>query len=235
MKPNSATAVKTVLAAGLVLVLAVGSFAQEGTGLAESYLSRLARKSRNARMVGGGSSLALGGLFAVVGASALEDDDDGDAWISFDKAIGQAALITGAGLAVTGVLALSIPSPAERAWKKARGIEEPGLREERCAASLAGLSRKARRVRYIGAGLTAATGAVLFLVGREETSASAASTTALTCGGLAVLQLLMKSPAERAYAAYLAVSGLNPDGDGPRLTLGFGPRRSVAVTLRLEF
>jgi hypothetical protein len=229
MEHRVAMIVKTASAVCLVLVLAVQAFAQEQASLAESYLAGLARKSRNARNLGGGLSLGLGALSIGLGIAAQEDTDG---WPEMNKAIGQWAVISGGSMALGGLVALSIASPAERAYKKARLVQDPEIREQRCAAALTDLARKGRRGRQIGAGLILATSAVLVLVRGDEISSGTALSYGITCGGLALSRLLIKSPAERTHAAYLKKSRITA---APHLTLGVGPRRSMMVGLSLDF
>jgi hypothetical protein len=162
----------------------------------------------------------------------MSEDNEAD-WLGFGEFFGAMAVITGGITVAGGGLALAIPSPAERAYKKIRPIEDPALREAACADALSDLSRKGRKTRMIMGGLTCALGVagVLSSSGGED-SPDGAVCSAAFAGGVALYWFLVKSPAERTYRAYLERGGVKPV---PDLVLGIGPRGGFRAGLSLDF
>ena len=200
--------------------------AQGQLSLAEQYLSRLSVKSKRTRTIAGSAGLAAGALFVGGGLAMMSEDNEAD-WLGFGEFFGAMAVITGGVAVAGGGLALAIPSPAERAYKKIRLIEDPALRETACADALSGLSRKGRKTRMIMGGLTCALGVAGVLSSSDGALYSAAS-----AGGVALYWFLVKSPAERTYRAYLERGGVKPV---PDLVLGIGPRGGFRAGLSLDF
>ncbi len=197
--------------------------------LAEQYLSRLAAKSERQRKLGGGISLGLGALCAAGGIAMLGEEDD---WLGLNKAFGTGGVIMGGIGFAGGILALSIPSPAERAFKRIRPIEDPAQRERACADALADLAKTGRRARMIGGAVTCATGAACALLIDREAGTNGYWMIAASTASLALVQFLVKSQAERTYRAFLEQGGVKPV---PDLVLGIGPRGSLRAGLSLAF
>jgi hypothetical protein len=200
--------------------------AQGQVSLAEQYLSRLTAKSKKTRIAAGSAGLAAGALFVGGGLALISGEDDSD-FLGLGEFFGAIAVITGGVAVAGGGLALAIPSPAERAYKRIRPIEDPALRETACADALSGLSRNGRKTRMIMGGLACALGVAGVLSSSDGALYSAAS-----AGGLALYSFLVKSPAERTYRAYLEQGGIKPV---PDLVLGIGPRGSFRAGLSLDF
>lgn len=198
--------------------------------VAEPYLFRLAEKSRKRRRLAGGMGLGSGIFIAAAGAAMLSEKDEDD-WLGLSKFFGGVCLVSGGAAALGGAAMLAIASPPEKAYKRVLSIQDPVMRERACADALASLAKKARTWRMIAGGLgcaAAAAGAVL--AAKED--ASGYTLMAVSAGAGALYSFLVKSPAERAYRAYLEQS---PVKTIPDLILGFGPRGGIRVGLTMDF
>ena len=199
--------------------------------LAEQYLSRLSAKSKKMRTLAGSAGLAVGALCVGGGLAMMSADNEAD-WLGFGEFFGTMAVVTGGVAIAGGILTLSIPSSAERAYKRIRPIEDPAMRDRACADALSGLSRKGRKTRMIMGGLACALGVAGILSSGGEDSSEEAMYSAACAGGLALYYFLVKSPAERTYRAYLEQGGIKPV---PDLVLGIGPRGGFRAGLSLDF
>ena len=200
------------------------------TSLAEQYLFRLAEKSRKKRRLAGGLGLGVGAL-SIAGGLAMLSEDDEDDWLHLAELSGYVLITGGAISALGGAISLAVVSPPERAYNRIRPIQDPAMREQACADALVSLAKKARTWRMIAGGLgcaAAAAGAVL--AAKED--ASGYTLMAVSAGAGALYSFLVKSPAERAYRAYLEQS---PVKTIPDLILGFGPRGGFRVGLTMDF
>ena len=202
---------------------------QDGPSLAESYLSRLSKKSRSRRLLAGGLGLGLGGI-ALAGGLALQSKEDDSTGL--DEDFGALYLISGGAMAVTGMIALGNPSPAERAYKKVLPLEDAAAREAASAKALADLARRGRRSRLIFGGLLGAVGIGVAVAHAHGDTPEMALPTAISYGGLALYRFLVRSLPEKTYRAYLEQSGV---GAVPDLVLGFGPRGGLRAGLSLDF
>lgn len=198
--------------------------------LAEQYLFRLAEKSRKKRRLAGGLGLGVG-VLSIAGGIAMLSEDDEDDWLRLAELSGYVLVTGGAVCALGGAISLAVVSPPETAYKRTRPIQDPVARERACADALASLAKKARRTRMIGGGLSCAVAAAGAVLAAKE-DASGYSLMAVSAGAGALYSFLVKSPAERAYRAYLAESRVSTV---PDLILGFGPRGGFRVGLSMDF
>lgn len=214
--------------AAFACAVTIPSWAQDQSSLAERYLSKLAAKSRRARQVAGGAGLVIGAL-AIAGGAAMRDTEDDP--IGLGEFFGTAAIVGGAGLALGGAASLTFKSGAEKAIAKATAIPDGLEREAACRSALARLARRGRVSRFLAAGIIAAAG-IANTMSSSEGESNTDLTPLVTLGGLAAVSLLIKSPAERSYKAFLEESG---EGPAPRLMLGLGPRGGFRAGLSLDF
>lgn len=164
---------------------------EESEYLAEFYLKRLAERSKKSRKIVGSIALAVGGGSIVLGALMPSEI------IIFPYRITRAiVIIYGAASVGAGILALAIPSPAERELKKVISISDRAQRERASHEALSSLAARAKKGRIIVSAVFAGVGASLTLI-------TGSLGPAVFFGGFTVPVLLFKSRAERAFQDYL--------------------------------
>jgi hypothetical protein len=224
---------KRVTSALLILAILAATagpvIAQEP--LAERYLARLSARSKRARTLGGGLGLAMGSFCVAGGLSMMAEDDEED-WFGLGELFGTIGVVAGGVMCAGSVLALSLPSPSERANKRVSTLQDPVMREAACANALADLAKKGHRSRMIGAAVSCGLGIVGAVSASGEDNSNGPLISVAYGGGLALFLFLVKSPAERAYRGYLDKSGVKLV---PDLVLGVGPRGGFRAGLSLDF
>jgi hypothetical protein len=187
------------------------------------------------RLAGGVGSLLLSGVFIGTGAISRAEWHEG---------FGTALIVVGAVVAVGGTLTLLIPSEVEKA-ADANGVytnRQPVPEQERALeGEWRRLASQAKTARHIGAGITfvlaaAAIGGAIYTMAsndiHEDTKSWLAPSLLLSGGATAVAGvgvLVMESPTESAYAAFLAAHGKGKPIEGSR---GLNLRFSAAPVQR---
>jgi len=174
-----------------------------------------AERMRSVRLAGAGSSLILGGAFVATGLVAEQ------AW---DETYGTVLWVTGAVTVVGGGLALVFPTTIEKTaddygvyFTKAPTPEQEAALEHEWAEA----ADEARSARHLGAGISFAFSAIAVGAGIAVLASDAKEEprhiwgTVLLAGGGAfaaggVATLVLESPTESAYAAFMAARGKQP-------------------------
>jgi len=196
--------------------------------LAEVYLKQLATKSETSRKSGGYLMLATGGLLTFAGVMAYTGKEEG--WFDFGKAFGAVYLIMGGVTVGSGILLLTIPSGAERKFKKVQNISDLELRERMCHIALSSLAKTGRRNRIVNGIILSAFTTYIFT--RSLKLESQDYYGAALFGSLAVRAFIRKSPAEKVYRDYLKERKQRKE---LALSIGIGPHGGVKVGLSLSY
>lgn len=204
----------------------------EGTSpsLAEIYLRRLAVQSEERRKKKGYLSLAGGGILTFIGILLYTKEPEG--WLDFSQGFGAFFLICGGLAAGTGILYASIPSGAEREFKKLQNISDSEQRERMCGDALSSLAAKARRGRIVMGILSSALGAYILARSLREEEPGSSWTPAALLGALALRDFLRKSPSEKAYRDYLEE---NQRQKKLSFGIGLGRRGGMRMGLSLSY
>ncbi len=182
---------RSVLSVVLAVVVIASSTALAGP--AQDVLSDLARSERSARLATGYTYIGLGVAIGVVSAVVL-----------IDSGIGIYGVLTGALIAVPGVAALLVPSPAEREFVEA------GDSEIEAALALERLAETGRRERIVSGIANIAAGIASLLYPFEYFTPYDYVYSAVSSFGMAAVDFLFPSKEERALARYqrLAEQGI---------------------------
>ncbi len=164
---------------------------EESESLAEFYLKRTAQRDKKDRKIFGTIGIVGGVGFVVLGASPTSEDD-----LLGLKEVRYFCIITGAASVGGGILALAIPSPAERELKKVISISDRAQRERASHEALSSLAARGKKGRIIISAVSAGVGAYLTL-------RSGRLGPAIFFGGFTASNLLLKTRAERAFQDYL--------------------------------
>jgi hypothetical protein len=193
-----------------------------------------AENSRSMRLAGGTSSLIVGATLIGTGLVAEQ------AW---DQAFGTALWVSGTVTALGGGLALVFPTEAERTAEE-HGVyftKDPTLEQEAALEqSWAVAAEKARGGRKLGAGIAFAFSAIAIGSGiavlasnMQEGPRRTWGTVLLVGGGVfgasGVATLVLETPTEASYAAFVAARGTtkkSPASRAPAWRIGAAPLKN---------
>ncbi len=159
-------------------------------GPAQDVLGDLARAERNTRMASGYTSIGLGVAIGV-----------GSAVVLAGTGLELYGILTGALIAAPGVVALVVPSAAEREFDAA------GDSEAEAALALERLAEIGRRERIIAGIAHVAGGLAALLYPFEFFTPYDYVYSAVTSFGMAAVEFLFPSKEERAFARYQRLAG----------------------------
>jgi hypothetical protein len=171
--------------AALVLVGTLIAGSTVLAGPAQDVLGDLARTARSARVASGVVSLGVGvavgvGSVVFLAGSGLE----------------LYGALAGALIAVSGIVTLVVPSPAEPAF------EEAGESEPEAALALERLATAGRQERLVSGVLNIAAGVAALLYPINLFTSYDSIYSAVSSFGMAAIDFLLPSTEERAYATY---------------------------------
>jgi len=172
-------------AMAVVLVVVVVASSAAVAGPAQDVLGDLACSERSARLAGGYTYIGLGVAIGVVSVVVL-----------VDSGIGIYGVLAGALIAVPGVVALLVPSAAEREFA------ETGDSEIEAALALERLAETGRRERTVSGIANVAVGVASLLYPFEYFTTYDYIYSAVSSFSMAAVDFLFLSKEERAFSRY---------------------------------
>lgn len=176
---------------GLVLVLVVVLASSSVlAGPAQDILGTLADSARSERVVSGLATVGIGAAIGIGGYLLLNDVE-----------LGTYAAIAGGLVALPGLIALVIPSPAEIACSRSCDSEIDS------ALALEGMAASGRLTRYISGVVNVAAGTASLLFPYSYVTPYDYVYSAIISYGMAAIDFLFPSKEERAYNSYRLLAG----------------------------
>lgn len=212
---------------------------EPSASLAESYLRRLAERSKKDRKTWRTLGLIGGGLVLGLGAVALASAEEAGGWEGLGLGLVGIMLIpSGVALVGVGIYSLAIPSRAERELDGVMSIKEFAQRERASQEALSSLAVKGKRDRILS-GVSLSALSAYFLVGQLKGSRresydedSNVYLSALFSALLAAKNFLWKSRAERAYQNYLKAKEQQKE---LAVRIGIMPHGGIKIGLALSY
>ena len=201
--------------------------ADDTLSLSEQYLYQTAEKRMKNRRLGGGLSIATGFLSLIGGAALASNSNDDDLW-QIDKTMGSILMAQGGIAVVSGLVILSIKTPAEKKRLEVQSYVDAGERDRAAEKALQELAEKTRKNRLINSALYGGLTVIALASGDEDFQAIAPLTGMVAFFGAAIPSL-----EERQLKRYREESARQQ----PALKLGVGltPKGGGVLKARIDF